>query len=154
MHQPLIIAAALFALSATPVAAQSHHHLVTQADSLAWKAGPGSLPPGAQFVVMVGDPGKDGPYILRLKFPAGYKIPAHTHPNDENVTVISGTFHMGMGGKFDDTKGQKLKAGGLAHMPKGTEHFAWVSEDTVIQLHGVGPAGVTYVNPADDPRKR
>ena len=135
----------------TPALAQ---HVITQGDALDWKAGPAALPPGAQFVVLVGDPGKEGPYILRYKFPAGYRVPAHTHPNDENVTVISGTFHLGMGPKLDQAKGQVLKAGGIAHLPKGMQHYAWTSQETILQLHGVGPAGITYVNPADDPRKQ
>jgi quercetin dioxygenase-like cupin family protein len=147
-----MIAAAM--LAAIPISVASADHVVTQGDTLSWKAAPPSLPPGAQIVVLVGDPSKAGPYILRLKFPAGYTIPAHTHPNDENVTVIAGAFHVGMGPKLDQTKGQMLKAGGLAHLPKGMQHFAWVSEDTIVQLHGVGPAGVNYVNPTEDPRNK
>jgi uncharacterized RmlC-like cupin family protein len=70
------------------------------------------------------------------------------------VTIISGTFHYGFGDKFDESKGQAVKAGGFVIAPKGVQHFAWASEETVIQLHGVGPGGITYVNPADDPRKK
>jgi anti-sigma factor ChrR (cupin superfamily) len=88
-----------------------------------------------------------------LKAPAGYKVPPHTHPNDENVTVISGTFNIGMGGTFDEKNGQALKVGGFVHMPKGMQHFAWSTDETIIQLHGMGPQGIIYVNPADDPRK-
>jgi len=149
----MFAAAAVLAASipmSVPAAAQ---HVIAQGDQLEWRAGPAALPAGAQFIVLVGDPAKEGPYILRYKFPSGYKVPAHTHPNDEIVTVISGTFHVGMGGKLDETKGQMLKAGGLAHLPKGMQHFAWTSQETILQLHGVGPAGITYVNPADDPRK-
>jgi uncharacterized RmlC-like cupin family protein len=60
-----------------------------------------------------------------LKVPAGYKVPPHTHPNDENITVISGTFNIGMGDKLDEKKGDALKAGGFAHAPKGVQHYAW-----------------------------
>ena len=76
------------------------------------------------------------------------------HPNDENVTVISGTFNIAMGEKFDDSKGPGLKTGSFAKAPKGMAHYAWFPEETIIQIHGLGPSGVTYVNPADDPRKQ
>jgi anti-sigma factor ChrR (cupin superfamily) len=92
--------------------------------------------------------------VLRLKLPAGFKVPPHMHPNDENVTVISGTFNIAMGEKFDDSKGPALKTGSFAKAPKGMAHYAWFPEETIIQIHGLGPAGVTYVNPADDPRKK
>ena len=85
--------------------------------------------------------------------PAGFKVPPHTHPADENVTVISGTFNIAMGDKFDESKGTTLKAGGFFKAPRGMVHYAWFTESTVIQVHGVGPTGFTYVNPADDPRK-
>ena len=127
---------------------------VVQPDALKWGPGPPSVPAGAQAAPVVGDPTKEGGYAIRIKFPAGYKVAPHVHPNDENVTVISGTFHFGLGEKFDESKGQAIKAGGYAQAPKGVPHFAWASEETVIQLHGVGPGGITYVNPADDPRKK
>jgi quercetin dioxygenase-like cupin family protein len=125
-----------------------------QGDALKWAAGPPALPAGAQVSVLVGDPAKEGLYVIRLKFPAGYKIPAHTHPNDEHVTVISGAFHFGLGPKLDESKGTKLMPGGFAHAAKGMEHYAWVSGETVVQVHGQGPQGISYVNPADDPRKK
>ena len=90
----------------------------------------------------------------RGEVPAGYKVAPHSHPNDENVTVISGMFHLGIGEKFDESKGQAIKPGGYAQTPKGVKHYAWSSQETVIQLHGVGPGGFTYVNLADDPRKK
>ncbi len=89
-----------------------------------------------------------------MKLPAGFKVAPHTHPNDENVTVISGTFHIGIGDTVDESKGQAVKPGGFLQVPKGVQHFAWASQDTVIQLHGVGPGGLAYVNAADDPRKK
>jgi quercetin dioxygenase-like cupin family protein len=91
---------------------------------------------------------------MRLKFPAGYKIAPHTHPAIEHVTVLSGTFHIAAGDEFDQTKGKRLRVGSFVVMPTGMPHFAWASEETIIQLHSVGPWGVTYVNPDDDPRKR
>jgi hypothetical protein len=81
-------------------------------DDLKWGPASPALPTGAQGAALVGDPSKEGFYVVRVKFPAGYKIAPHSHPNDENVTVISGMFHIGVGDKFDDTKGTALKPGG------------------------------------------
>ena len=84
----------------------------------------------------------------RLKVPAGYKVPAHVHPNDEHVTVISGTFNIGMGDKLDEKKGNALKAGGFARAPKDMQHYAWFNEDTIVQLHGMGRRGLpTLIRP-------
>jgi quercetin dioxygenase-like cupin family protein len=134
-------------------AAAADDHVAVSADQVKWGAAPPSLPKGAQIAIISGDPTKEGLYVVRLKLPAGYKLPPHVHPNDEHVTVISGTFNIGMGATFDDKKGHALKAGGFAKAPKGVQHYAWFPEETVIQLHGAGPQGVTYVNPDDDPRK-
>lgn len=130
-----------------------HHVLVTPGD-LTWQDGPPSLPAGAQFSVIEGDPKRDGLFTMRVKLPANYRIPAHWHPADEHVTVISGTFNMGTGDVLDPTKGTALPAGSFALMPAQMRHFAWTSEETVIQLHGVGPWQIHYINPADDPRKQ
>jgi quercetin dioxygenase-like cupin family protein len=108
---------------------------------LKWVAAPPAFPKGAQIAIVSGDPAKEGLYVVRLKVPAGYKVPAHVHPNDENVTVLSGTFNIGMGDKLDETKGTALKAGGFAQAPKGMQHYAWFTEDTIIQVHGMGAPG-------------
>jgi mannose-6-phosphate isomerase-like protein (cupin superfamily) len=131
--------------------APASHVMVTPA-GLSWTDGPPSLPPGAKSAVVEGDPRKEGLFTMRVKLPANYGIPAHWHPADEHVTVISGTFHMGMGDKLDATRGTALTAGSFAVMPAKTQHYAFTRGETVIQLHGVGPWGITYVNPADDPR--
>ena len=89
-----------------------------------------------------------------LKFPANAKVPAHSHSAIEHVTVLSGVFNMGAGDKLDTSKTQPLGPGSVSIMQPGTNHFAWVDEETVVQIHGVGPWTVTYVNPADDPRKK
>ena len=122
-------------------------------DALKWGAAPPAFPPGAQFAVIAGDPGKEGPFVLRLKVPASYKVAPHTHPGDENVTVISGSFNIGMGDKLDTSKGEKVPVGGFMRVEKGMQHYAWFTEPTVIQVHGIGPSAINYVNPADDPRK-
>jgi anti-sigma factor ChrR (cupin superfamily) len=153
MNKMLVTAAAL-AVVLPMSALAADDHVVARPDSLKWSAGPPSLPRGAQIAIVSGDPSKEGLYVLRLKVPAGFKVPPHMHPQDENVTVISGTFNIAMGDKFDDSKGPQLKAGSFAKAPKGMAHFAWFPEETVIQIHGLGPAGITYINPADDPRKQ
>src|SRR5262249_7340752 len=115
---------------------------------------PPSVPAGAQAYGVVGDPTKEGGYVVRLRFPAGYKVPPHVHPNDENVTVISGTFHIGFGDKFDESKGQAIKAGGYSQAPKGVQHFALTREETGIQLHGGGPGRSPVGDPPERPKKK
>ena len=88
----------------------------------------------AQVAVVSGNPGSDGPYVVRAKLPSGYKIPPHTHPTDENVTILSGTFHIAMGDKFDATKGETLRAGGFFNAQKGMQHYGWSTGPTVIQI--------------------
>ena len=123
------------------------------ADGVKWADAPPILPKGAQFAVVSGDPGKDGLYVLRLRMPAGYKIPAHNHPTSEYVTVLSGNFYIGMGDKLDEGKGMELRPGGFGEAPAKMNHYAWAATDTVIQVHGAGPFAMTYVDPADDPSK-
>jgi len=118
-----------------------------------WKDGPASLPPGAQMAVLEGDPGKEGPFVMRLRLPDGYHIPPHVHPKPERVTVISGTFNIGMGDKFDPKAGRAMPAGTFGTWPAGMKHFVWAKGETVIQLHGNGPWEIKYLNPTDDPRK-
>jgi Domain of unknown function (DUF4437) len=116
-----------------------------------WGPAPPFFPKGAEFAVLSGDPGKDGLYVVRLKMPAGYKIPAHNHPTTENVTVVSGNFHIGMGDQLDEKKGIELTSGGYGEAPAKMNHYAWVTSPTIVQVHGQGPFAITYVNPADDP---
>jgi quercetin dioxygenase-like cupin family protein len=113
--------------------------ICTAPDSLKWGPGPAALPKGAELAVIAGDPGKEGPFVCRIRVPAGYKVPPHTHPGDENITVISGTLNVAMGDKFDESKGTALKAGGFFKAPRGMTHYAWFTEPTVFQVHGVGP---------------
>jgi quercetin dioxygenase-like cupin family protein len=124
------------------------------ADDLKWGPAPKVFPAGAEIAVISGDPSKDGFYVIRLKMPAAYKIPAHYHPTSEYITVLSGDFHVGMGDKLDAQKGQLLRAGGFADMPAKMNHYAWSTSETVVQVHGQGPFAITYVNPADDPSKK
>lgn len=110
--------------------------------------------PGAKLAVLAGDPAKPGLSVYRIWLPANYKVPAHFHPVDENVTVISGAAYLGMGDKFDMTKGTRYPAGSFRVVPANTRHYAWTEEEAVVQVHLMGPTGITFVNPADDPREK
>lgn len=122
------------------------------ASEVKWKDGPASLAPGAKFAILEGDPTKEGPFVMRLWLPDGFKIQPHWHPKVERITVISGSFNLGMGDKFDQTATREMTAGSYGFWPAGMRHFVWTKGDTVLQLHGVGPWVITYVNPSDDPR--
>jgi hypothetical protein len=146
-----VVLVAVFGVAA--VWSQGGHHVMVSPADLKWADVP-SLPPGAKIAVIEGPPTEAVPFTFRLKFPADYKIPAHWHPAIEHVTVISGTFNIGMGDKLDPAQTKPLSTGGVAIMQPKTPHFGWTKEETIVQVHGVGPWGVTYVNAADDPRKK
>lgn len=148
-----LLAVAAWAQTESKPASTTHADHIMKTDAeLAWKEGPPSLPAGAKMALLEGNPSEPGAFTMRLKLPAGYKIPAHHHPADEHVTVLSGTFSMGLGEKFDEKQVKDLPVGGFAVMKTGTRHFAMSRDGATIQLHGMGPWGITYVNPADDPR--
>lgn len=133
--------------------AQHGSHTAIMPTDLKWADVP-SLPPGAKIAVLEGKMNEAGPITARLKFPANYKIPAHFHPGLERVTVLSGTVNMGMGDKFDPKKTTALGPGGFLIMPPGMNHYVWTKEEAIAQINVTGPWTVTYVNPADDPRKK
>lgn len=137
--------------SESDVASSASEHVMLRPDEVKWTDAK-ALPPGAQMAVMEGDPSKPGPFTIRFKAPAGYKVPPHWHPADEHVTVISGRILMGMGEQVDESKTHELPVGGFSVMPAGLRHFVLIKEDSVVQVHGTGPWGISYVNPADDPR--
>jgi hypothetical protein len=128
--------------------------LIRRPGDLTWADAPASLPPGAKVAVLEGDPAKPGPFVMRMKFPDGYRVAPHTHPRPERVTVLAGALHIGMGATFDAAKCQPMRAGTYGTWPAGMQHFGWFEGETAIQLHGEGPWVVTYVNPADDPRTK
>jgi hypothetical protein len=139
---------------AAPAQASDSHHTVVPADAVKWGPAPPSLPPGAQAAVLLGNPGKDGPFVLRLKFPAGFIVPPHRHTKDEFVTVMAGKLAISAGEKVDRASLKPLPPASFIHLPGGMPHYAYAEVETVVQLHGVGPFDVVYVNPADDPRKK
>ncbi|MFK7602878.1 cupin domain-containing protein [Deinococcus sp. SM5_A1] len=122
-------------------------------DAMKWGPGPAFLPPGAQLMVLNGDPGKAVPITLRLKFPAGYQIPAHWHPTQEDATVLSGSLNVGMGDVLKKSGSTLLKAGGFMPFGAKMNHYVWTDEETVVEVHLNGPFEITYVDPALDPRK-
>lgn len=140
-------------LAAAPVWAQHDSHTIIMPNDIKWADVP-SLPPGAKIAVLEGKMNEAGPITARLKFPANYKVPAHFHPGVERVTVLSGTMNFGMGDKLDPKKTTPVPPGGLLIMPAKMPHFVWTKEEAIAQINVIGPWTVTYVNPADDPRKK
>ncbi len=142
-------------LSVFLCAAQSNApptHSIFNQNDVSWAKGPASLPPGAEIAALEGDPAKEGPFTMRVRLPDGYKIPPHWHPKVEHVTVVSGTFNIGMGERFDPASTKAMNAGAFGFWPANMRHFVWVKGVTIVQLHGVGPWSINYVNPSDDPR--
>ena len=164
-HVVILVVAAALAVWALDTRAQDEqakpagaahaagHHVLTLPDAVKWEDTK-MLPPGAKVAVLEGDPQKDGFFTMRVKLPDGYRIPPHSHPCPERVTVLSGTFHLGAGERFDQSSGKALPAGSYTSMPAEMRHYAWSTGETIVQLSTIGPWGITYVNPADDPRKQ
>lgn len=135
--------------------AMDKDHIVVRPADVKWGPAPPGLPAGAEAAVLLGDPGKTGaPYVIRAKLPDGYKVPPHWHSTDENVTVIQGTLVVGKGEKFTTAGAMPLPVGSFMRMPKEMRHFAFAKGETIIQVHGIGPFDIHYVNAADDPRKK
>ncbi|HXE57048.1 MAG TPA: cupin domain-containing protein [Gemmatimonadales bacterium] len=155
----VLVTTALWALSAAAAAGQDSpdrdapHAIVARPEQVAWRAAPPVLPPGARLAVLEGDPARPGPFTMRIRLPDGYRIPPHYHPTVEHVTVLEGTFKVGMGQAFDSTALQPLPAGTFAALAPGVRHFAQAEGATVLQLHGIGPWQLIYVDPDDDPRR-
>ena len=150
----LIAFVAVAGVASTAPAGTMEGHSIVSPQEIKWGPAPAVLPPGARAAVLFGDPAKEGLFALRLKLPAGYRVPPHTHPVDEVVTVISGTFSLGMGETADQSSAQPLPAGSFFALPPSTAHYVFIDDETVIQISTVGPWGLTYVNPADDPRPK
>lgn len=147
----LIVSLGLMISSLAIAAPSDPDHIVKRADELVWVTAPNFLPKGAMVAIMFGDSSKDEPFAIRLKFPDGYKIAPHFHPMDENVTVISGELLVGIGHDKSVMK-TSLPQAGFAHLKKDMHHFAEAKGETIVQINALGPWGITYVDPADDPR--
>ena len=132
-------------------AEQQATHVVRLPSNIRWTP----LFPGSELAVVSGDPDKAGaPFVIRIKNQDGLKVAPHWHPGDEHITVIAGTFVVGMGSTFDPATGQELTVGSYMLVPKEMPHFAWAKGEVIIQVHGVGPFQIIWVNPADDPTKK
>ena len=147
----LVVAIAGAAFTAPALAMDAHKIVPPQ--EIRWGPGPAALPPGAEAAPLWGDASKEGLFVTQMKFPKGYHIAPHTHPQVEVVTVLSGAFGLGMGEIADQSKAQRLPAGSFFALAPGTAHYVFIDEETVIQINTIGPAGFTYVNPKDDPRQ-
>ncbi len=148
----LAIVSALSIGVVTVVAAEpAPEQKVVLPQDLAWKPAPPSFSPGSETAVLYGDPAKEGPFVVRVRAPKGFRVPLHTHPVPETLTVLSGVVSFGVG---PDAKTSRLPAGGFSVMPPGVEHVVVVEEDAVVQINAMGPWRIDYVDPKDDPRKR
>ena len=148
----LALAAATLAAAVLLVAQPMQAQNAFTPDQVKFGPAPPFLPPGAQLAVLEGDPmASSGDFTIRLKMPDGYKVAPHTHPNRENVTVLSGTLKVGMGDQFDASKMMSFGAGSFAYLDPSMHHYAMASGETVIQIHGMSPVKFNYINPADDP---
>jgi hypothetical protein len=150
-----LFALAVWLLPATaPLAADTMGDMTfVNPGDVKWGNVPPVLPKGAQIAVLAGDPFKPGAYVVRLKLPAGYKIPPHWHTQSENLTVISGAFYLGNGDTLNMAQAHLLQQGGYHSLPAKAHHYAFAKKPTVVQIHGDGPFDITYINPADDPSK-
>lgn len=143
---------ALTAITATATAAAQQFHIV-RAAAIAWGPAPDTLPKGAQFALISGDPVKPGPFAFRLRMPPGYTVLPHTHPAAEAITVISGRLHHGMGKTFDRAAGKQVAQGDFVYLPPEMPHAVWTTNaPAIIQVNGTGPFTIRYIRPQDDPR--
>jgi quercetin dioxygenase-like cupin family protein len=147
-----IPATLLLAVSVAAFASQPASHASAQPE-LKWGPAPAVFPAGAQMAVLQGDPAGAGLFTVRLRMPDGYRIAPHTHPTDEHVTVIRGTFRVGMGTTFNGKGLMPLPAGGFVTAPANQPHFAVAQGETIVQVHAMGPFALTYVNPTDNPAR-
>lgn len=129
-------------------------HVTFRSAEIDWRPGPDSFEQGSRFAVLEGDPGEQGVFTMRIALPDGFVIAPHWHPNVERVTVLQGTFRLGMGTEFDEAAAEPLPAGSYTSMPRGMVHYAVAEGETVLQLSTVGPWEIHYVDPEDDPRTR
>jgi quercetin dioxygenase-like cupin family protein len=139
-------------LSAAAVAQSAQGVVAVTPVEMKWTSQGGLAAPGMEQLNLLGDPAKPGPYTLRLKFPKGFKIAPHTHPDSREVTILSGTFATGYGEKFDAANLKILPAGSFYTEPANVPHYIEIEEDTVLQVSGMGPSGRRFVNPPETPK--
>ena len=145
--------AVLLSAMAPVWAADAPHGMYTPS-SIKWGDPPPFVPKGSKVAVLYGDPAKDGLFIIQVRLPASYRVPAHSHPTDEVVTVLSGTLLVGMGDKLQPGAAKGFPAGSVVVAPANANHFILTNKPAVIQVAAMGPLAFNYVNPADDPSKK
>jgi quercetin dioxygenase-like cupin family protein len=133
---------------------QPHQHVVARPNAIEWAPASPKLPPGAQMARLLGNPAQPGElYVFRVKLPDGFAVAPHWHPQDEHITVISGTMMLGFGEQRNEAKMEELTAGAYAVLPKNAPHYNRMKGETILQFHGIGPYDIVYVNPNDDPSR-
>ena len=145
----VLVLALVAAFAATAHAADEGVFINT--GDLKWGDAPPVLPKGAKIAVLNGDPFKPGQYTLRLSLPANYKLPPHWHTLTENLTIVSGTFYIGMGDKAVAKDAHEVKTGGYHYLPAKQHHYASTKSATVVQVSGEGPCDINYSDPKDTP---
>lgn len=148
MRQMKIITLAMLTLAVASTGSAA------QAPAIKYGPAPAVFPAGAKMAVLAGDPGKSEQFIVRLDFPAGYAIAPHWHPTDEHITIIEGTFLVGMGDAVDAKHMMKVGTGGFVTAGAKMHHYARAKGRTVVQIDAMGPFAMTYVNASDDPTKK
>ncbi len=124
-----------------------------RSEEIEWKSFP-AFPRAARLAVLVGDPTKAGPYVIRVKLPGGTRMMPHRHPEDRIYTVISGVFYIGLGEQFDEESLSAYSPGSVVVLPGGQAHFHWAkSGEYITQVMAIGPLGLAYIDPRDDPRQ-
>ena len=126
---------------------------VIRAEDVVWKPF-AAFPTLARLATLVGDPMRPGPYVIRVRLPANVRMMPHRHAEDRIYTVISGVFYVGVGEVFDERKLTAHGPGSVVVLPAGTPHFHWAkSGEYVTQISAIGPLGLEYVDPVQDPRR-
>jgi hypothetical protein len=153
-----LFSALLVAAATTPVAwsaalQAADQTIVLNADQLRWQNAPPELPRGAEMTVLLGDPGKPGPFVVRFRTSGAYRIPPHFHSRAETLTILSGRLYLGGGERFDPARAHALEVGAFHYLPARVPHFVFSKAPVVVEVHGEGPFDVVYLNPEDDPRK-
>ena len=148
------VAVAAVMATAAGIAGEAHapHHTVVPGDAIEWGPAPPSLPPGVQAARLLGSPAEEGPFVLRLKFPAGFIVPPHMHSKDEFIVVLAGEVVIQSGEKVDEAALDGMPTGTFFHLPSGMPHYLFAETESVVQLNGTGPFDVRYIDPKDDPR--
>jgi quercetin dioxygenase-like cupin family protein len=142
------VAAGIFAVALCGSALAQSGTIVLTPDQIKWEPAKG-MPAGWEVAVLAGSPAQAGPYVERVKLPPNAAVPPHTHPDTENITVLSGAFGIGEGKIADKSKGRVLTAGSFYLLPANTPHYAWAgAEGAVVQIHGVGPSGIKMLDSA------